>query len=101
MTYPILVKRWTGDQAMTIVCEACHATAVIDPDDIQNEDIYPCPLDCGGWACMKYYEADECPGCGKLGFWSETHEALDGHCSRVCQLQAAYAADLASRKLTA
>jgi hypothetical protein len=103
MTYPILVERWTGKQAMTIVCESCHAEAIITADELLNEGIYECPADtelgrqastarrCRGSAIMKYEEAERCRGCGKLGFSEET---LAGCCSRRCMLQAEYAESL-------
>jgi hypothetical protein len=103
--YPILVERYRGEQSMTIVCEDCHAERVIDADDISNEGDYICPRDtygqptvCGGFAVMKYQEADSCPNCGKLGFWDEHPGQC---CSRVCQLQAEYAKELAARKASA
>lgn len=105
--YPILVERWTGAQALTIICERCHAERVIDADEISNEDIYECPGDrelgraastverCRGSAMMKYLQAEKCRGCGKLGFFGDPHCAgLEGCCSRRCQLQAEYAATL-------
>lgn len=101
--YPILVKRFTGQQSLTIVCEACHTEDVIGEEDILNEGIYLCPLDsygkptvCGGFAIYKYDEGDECPGCRTLGFYDPN--ALGGCCSRVCQLQAEYAAELKARR---
>lgn len=97
--YPILIADWTGKQAMTIVCESCHAEAVITDDDLQNEGLYSCPKHCGGLAVYKYEQADKCGGCGKLGFYDS--KINDGCCSRVCQLQAEYAKDLATRKATA
>lgn len=87
MTEPILVKDYKGDQAFTIRCQACDAEAVIHPDDLSNEDIYDCPDGCGAIAEHKYWLADECPNCGKLGFWAVN---LDYCCSRVCQLQNEY-----------
>jgi hypothetical protein len=104
--YPIIIERWTGMQALTIVCERCHTERVIDADEIYNEDIYECPADterartasteprCGGLACMKYVEGDRCKGCRKLGFF---HDALKGCCSRACMLQAEYAEQLKER----
>jgi hypothetical protein len=101
--YPILIERYRGNQAMTIVCERCHAEAVIDADDLVNDDLYECPADtelsrkaspaprCRGYACMKYVEADRCKSCRKLGFFED---ALNGCCSRVCMLQAEYAESL-------
>ena len=92
--YPILVREFKGMQSLTIVCETCHAEEVISPDDILNEGLYACPAGitaCGGTAVMKYEQADPCPGCAKLGFWSER---LGFCCSRVCQLQSEYAAAL-------
>lgn len=104
--YPILVERYRGNQALTIVCERCGAEDVINPDKILNEDFYECPADaelgrrvstaprCRGSAAMKYVEADRCPGCRRLGFW----EGLDGCCSRRCQLQAEYARSLEAQR---
>lgn len=98
--YPILVADWTGAQAMTIVCESCHAERVLEDDGaLLSEGMYPCPRGCGGWATYKYEQADKCGGCGKLGFYDS--KINDGCCSRVCQLQAEYAKDLATRKATA
>lgn len=106
MNYPILVERWTGAQALTIVCERCHAERVIDADEISNEDIYECPGDwelgrtastakrCRGSACMKYMEGERCRGCGGMAF----EQPVDGCCSRKCQLQAEYAATLKAAK---
>lgn len=92
MSYPILVERLTGDLALSIICECCHAEEIIDVDDLLNEGLYDCPDDCGGAAVMKYEEADKCPGCGTLGFYDA--KVLAGRCSRVCMLQAEYAASL-------
>lgn len=104
--YPIIVARYTTDQALTIICDRCHAEAVIHPDDLLNEGLYECPADtelsraastaqrCRGSAFMKYEEGDPCKGCGRLGFWDRK---LDGCCSRRCQLQAEYAAALKAR----
>lgn len=100
--YPILVERYTGSQAVTIVCHECGTEAVIHPDDIRSEDDYPCPRNVGapivrwderhklpcpkGHASMKYQEADhKCGGCGALGFFDE---ALEYCCSRACMFQA-------------
>ncbi len=100
--YPIFVERYTGMQAMTIVCHECGTEAVIGPDDIRCDDDYACPrnvgapivrwderhkLPCpGGWASMKYIEADhKCGGCGALGFFDEDLECC---CSRACMFQA-------------
>ena len=95
MSYPILVERYTGAQAMTIVCRHCHAEEVIGPDDIVNDDLYACPRwaeGCEGVAQHKYLEADhKCGGCGQLGFFSAD---LGNCCSRRCQLQAEYAETL-------
>lgn len=92
--YPILVERWTGDQALTIVCERCGAEAVLAPAGLLTEGLYQCPDGCPGAAVMKYDEADRCGGCGTLGYHSPT---LDHCCSRRCQLQAEYAATLKAR----
>jgi hypothetical protein len=98
--YPILIRRLTGDKALTIICERCEAEAVVHPDDILNEGLYECPADeergrtasteprCGGSAVMKYDEGDECKGCDKLGFWDR--DTLKGCCSRKCMLQVEY-----------
>lgn len=108
--YPILVAEWRGDQALTIICEECGAEEIVDPDELLNEGIYECPADtalyrsgstarrCRGTAVMKYEQADQCEGCGKLGFWHGSHEtAIDGCCSRRCALQAEYAKQLRER----
>lgn len=91
MTYPILVEQYTAKQALTIVCEACHAEAVIHADDILNEGLFACPAGCPGSATYKYEEADRCGGCGRLGFYDI---ALKHCCSRACMLQTEYAATL-------
>lgn len=96
--YPILVERYAGNQAVTIVCESCNATAVIDAADLRSDPLYACPAGCGGHATHKYEEADRCPGCGKLGFYERV---LGGCCSRVCQLQAEYARELEARRARA
>lgn len=90
--YPILVREWKGNQSMQIVCESCGAEAFLTGDTIRNEGFYNCPKDCGGSATYKYEQADECPGCKKLGFFHRG--ALDGCCSRACKLQRDYAKDL-------
>jgi hypothetical protein len=89
--YPIPVERYTGDMALTIACKNCHSSRVITADEIYNEDLYDCPRECGGWASMKYAEADKCKNCGLLGFYDL---ALNGCCSRACMLQAEYAETL-------
>jgi hypothetical protein len=106
--YPILVERWSDDQALTIICERCYAEAVLDPDELLNEGLYECPADtelsrrasterrCRGSAVMKYDEGDKCEGCGKLGYWHGVRMSpIDGCCSRRCKLQAEYASVLA------
>lgn len=90
--YPILVRRYTGTEALTIICEACGEEEVIGADDLLNEGLYACS-ECGGSAIHKYDAADACPNCGKLGYYEQT---LDGCCSRVCQLQAEYKESLAA-----
>jgi hypothetical protein len=92
--YPILVEKWTGTQALTIVCETCHTEDVIEGDDLLNEGLYSCPRSCGGMAVMKYEEAERCKGCGALGFWEEP---LGFCCSRRCMLVAEYAETLQHR----
>jgi hypothetical protein len=93
--YPILVERFEGSQALTIVCEKCAAEAVIDPNDLSNEGLYNCPQNCGGLAVMKFDEGDRCKGCGKLGYWHGPFTTpIDGCCSRRCKLQAEYAESL-------
>ena len=109
--YPILVADFTGERALTIICERCGAEEVIHADDILNEGLYQCPADterarrasteprCMGGAGMKYEQGDRCEGCGKLGFWTGPHPTpIDGCCSRKCKLQAEYAASLGGRK---
>jgi hypothetical protein len=103
MRIPILVDRYHGDQALTIVCKRCHTEAVLDPEDLLNEGLYECPANtelsrtvstarrCGGSAVMKYEEAERCKSCGKLGFYELV---LAGCCSRRCMLQAEYAESL-------
>lgn len=93
--YPILVRRFTSDQSLTIVCVVCEAEAVISQDDILNDGWYACPAGCDGIAVFKYEEADTCPSCGKLGFFEAV---LDGCCSRVCKLQHEYAQRLAAER---
>lgn len=93
--YPILVERMAPEQALVIVCELCHAETTITEDRINNEMNYDCPKECGGWATFKFEEADKCPNCGVLGFFPS---AYDRCCSRPCQLQLEYQADLASRR---
>lgn len=102
--YPILVERYEGDKGMTIICERCHAEAVLDPDELLNEGLYECPADtelsrrastekrCRGHAIMKYEEADKCGGCNRLGFYRA--EVNAGCCSRRCMLVAEHAASL-------
>jgi hypothetical protein len=98
--YPILVRDLKPEQALVIVCEKCGEEETIDPEDLLNEGLYACPrwAECDGSAIMKYEPADECKGCGKLGFWHDRPGAkfgtLNGCCSRVCMLQAEYAATL-------
>ena len=98
MSYPILVEKLTPEQALRIVCQRCGAEEEIGEDEILNDAVYACPKNCGGAAIYKYEWADKCPGCGKLGFYEKV---LDGCCSRVCQLQAEYAKELAARKANA
>lgn len=105
--FPVLVERYTAEQALTIVCERCYAEAVIDADDLLNEGLYECPADterarrasteerCRSSAVMKYEEADKCKGCGELGFFDKV---LGYCCSRKCMLQAEYAAQLAEMR---
>jgi hypothetical protein len=114
MSLPVLVERYSGEQAMTIICERCHTEAVLDPDELLNEGLYECPADtelsrrasaekrCRGHAIMKYEEADKCKGCGKLGFYESAGPSSNyyapqmvGCCSRRCMLVAEYAATLA------
>jgi hypothetical protein len=104
--YPLPVRRFTPDQATTIICEVCHTEAVIEADDLLNEGLYECPANtelgklastaprCPGSAVMKYEEADPCPNCGKLGWFDPV---LKGCCTRVCMLQFEYAASLVEK----
>jgi hypothetical protein len=43
MDYPIPVAEYTGDQALTIVCESCGAEGVIAANGILNDGVYQCP----------------------------------------------------------
>lgn len=88
--YPILVRRFAGQQPMVIICEACEAEMVLLPDDLLNEGYYACPDGCPGGATYKYEQGDSCRGCKRLGFWSNQ----GGCCSRVCKLQVEYAEQL-------
>lgn len=99
--YPIAVRRFTAEQALTIICERCHTEAVITADELLNEGLYECPGDtekgrlasteprCRGSACMKYEEGSVCPNCNRLGWFGN-----DGSCSRACKLQVDYAKSL-------
>ena len=98
-TYPIPVLDFTGSQALTIVCETCHAEEVIDADDISNEGLYECPRSCvrpdgrAGLAVMKYDIGSRCGGCDRLGWFADE---LNGCCSRSCMLIAEHRAALAA-----
>lgn len=92
--YPILVERLGKQQALRIVCEACQAEAMITPDDLNQDGVWPCPdLLCDGDAVFKYSEAEGCPNCRKPGFFPDGLTA----CSRACELQVEYAKSLAGR----
>lgn len=93
--YPILVERLTGKRALLIACLSCDAETTIGAEDIRNDMNYSCPKGCGGWAVYKYAEADKCPNCDRLGWYSGN--GLEDCCSRPCQLQAEYAKSLAAR----
>jgi hypothetical protein len=98
MDYPIPVAEYTGDQALTIVCESCGAEGVIAANGILNDGVYQCPSVTeyvAGWyrgcAVHMFAEADRCPGCGRLGWYGDAPEKA---CSRACALQAEYAKTL-------
>jgi hypothetical protein len=90
--YPILVERLDSRTAVLAICQSCGHESEAAPDEPGfNDGEWPCG--CGGWVCFKYVEADhKCPNCGKLGFFEKP---LAPCCSRRCQLQADYAAQLA------
>lgn len=101
MTYPILVERFDSRTATAAVCERCHQEITWDPAEGDPYDLcitHQVPKTaggtdfCGGQIVMKYDEGQRCKGCGKLDFSMPTP---DGCCSRVCSLQAEYAANLA------
>lgn len=94
--YPILVETYdTQHPADTAVCEDCHAEHTCDPE---AGDPYALCLGCGacgGRIVFKYLWADRCPGCKRLGWYS--NKELQGCCSRRCMLVAEYAATLTVR----
>lgn len=106
---PILVKRFDdkhpGD---ALACSACGFTRKATEDECMAADWLPgCDRGCLGllgepvhldW---KYAEADECEGCGKLGWFGGDKRAAEGWtlpagvCSRRCQLVAEHKTSLA------
>lgn len=97
MKLPIPVERLDGDKPLALICQSCDFTRQADPEadgDIFSEPEMhlACPK-CGDGLMYRYAEADHrCPACGKLGWWEDVFG--DGACSRVCHLQAEYAATL-------
>jgi hypothetical protein len=92
--FPIVVKHLVGIANLLIACESCEAETAITPDDLNQEASWDCPKGCGGEATFKYVEADdECPSCGKLGFFPD---GLAPCCSRRCMLQVEYQRTLRS-----
>jgi hypothetical protein len=104
MEYPILIERFTGNQSVIVVCEKCHAEfddwdpGEGDPYDLCSKHGNATLGECGGQLVFKYLEGETCDGCGKLEFSMPLHTQAHGRrvraCSRVCQLQAEYAASL-------
>jgi hypothetical protein len=96
--YPILVEKFTDDQAYIVVCEDCGLRARLTGDEVAGEVGYraaggflTCVHGCDGSMTYAYEEALRCGGCRSLGH----HEkALNYCCSRACMLQAEYAASL-------
>ena len=98
--YPILVDRFDDKKAPAdlAVCEQCDHEQRYDPAEGPPEDVLTCDA-CGAFRMThKYDEAIRCAGCDRLGFWD--YDGLHGPgpgdycCSRVCLLQAEYAATL-------
>lgn len=98
--FPIPVERLDEHTARLLACNVCGRCRPATTDEIGMSDALGfCPDRCGGWLEWAYEEADKCPGCGKLGWFrvalrSTDVEPLNGACSRVCMLQAEYAASL-------
>lgn len=100
--YPILVDRWDAKHPSDMaVCERCHAEFKWDPSEGDPYDLCvkhgngSLQSECGGQIVMKYDEGQRCKSCRKLDH--EMPRGLNGCCSRVCMLQAEYAASLKGR----
>lgn len=92
--YPILVERYEGNESVTIVCTSCDTQELLDPSDLNHDAQWPCEK-CPGTMIFMYEEADRCPNCQRLGFYSDF--PTKGCCSRVCMLQMEYAESLGVR----
>jgi hypothetical protein len=92
--FPIPVERLTPSRAVRLTCGSdCGYERDATEEEISLCDALPhCPTCDGGWLEWKYAEADKCPSCGRVGWWETPYD--DGSCSRVCHLQAEYAATL-------
>lgn len=91
--YPILVERFKGKQAATVVCEACGRRRQLTGEECSGEVGYMIGErlrtheGCGGKVVYAYECASRCGGCRKLGHFEKE---LDYCCSRACMLQKRY-----------
>lgn len=98
--FPIPVEAFCeATPADGLACGKCGLYRIATDDEIGISDLVgPCNnyAECNGWLEWAYNEAeDKCPGCNKLGWWSWQDKWPYGKaCSRVCFLQAEYAASL-------
>lgn len=94
---PVPVDVFKGEVCTTLACEKCGWIRQATEDEIGLTDgLGVCEDDgCTGFLTWAYQDGDECPNCGKLGWFSSLgQDQLNGACSRPCMLQAEYAAKL-------
>lgn len=105
--YPILTADFGKEEARTLACPRCDATREATDDEVGMTDgLGPCQR-CyvqGSGERMaflewKYAPADECEGCGSLGFYDRN--VNDGCCSRACMLQAEHIRNLEAQRRAA
>jgi len=89
---PIPVKVLDGPKAIRLGCVGCGSERDATDDEVGRGEEYVATCVCGSELVWKYAQADECPGCGRLGWWQSAYD--DGTCSRRCHLVVEYRREL-------
>jgi ribosomal protein L37E len=97
-TFPILVDRFKGNQALRMGCNGCGRTTLYESVDAFMEAVEGrCPR-CGSSDYpVAFEEGARCGNCRRLSLDHPVRVAAVFYCSRSCELQGEYARALKER----